>query len=108
SILRRDSALDSSVRREPLGMCRVAAAHHVELALLEATSNRTKAAVADGPVIDLSDRRHLGGGACQEHLVGQPQLVASAALLSDGETHLSCQDHDGVTRDSWENRCRQR
>src|SRR4051794_22871953 len=54
---------------QPLGMSRVVALHDLEIPLLEAPGDRADGALAHLAVVDLADRRHLGGGASEERLV---------------------------------------
>ena len=42
-----------------------------------------------GAVVDLADGRHLGGGAGEEHLVREPELVARDAPLVDRDAQLA-------------------
>ena len=74
-----ETAASRSDARQPLGVRRVAAANDVEEARLDLLRDRADRTLADGAVVDLAHRRHLGGGAGEEHLVGQPELVARDA-----------------------------
>src|SRR5436190_3262886 len=89
-----------SIDVEPVRVLRVAALDHVEELLLEKLGDGSAPALADLAAVHLADRRHLGGRAGEERLVGDVELVAAEALLLDGDVVLARQRHDRVARDA--------
>src|SRR4051812_6024968 len=85
---------DESDGREPVGVRRIGALHDVEEPLLKLLRDRADGALADGAVVDLADRRDLRGGAREEALVREPQLIAGDATLADLELHLASERDD--------------
>src|SRR5512138_3783699 len=70
--------------------------HAVEVHRLQLRGDRPARARSNGAVVEFADRRHLGGGAGKEGLVGDVYLVAGNALLDDLESRLLRQLDDGV------------
>src|SRR5262249_27281014 len=64
-------------------------------------------ALADAAVVDLADGRDLRGGAGEEALVRQPELVARDAPLVHGDALLAGEGEDRVARDALEDRARE-
>ena len=59
---------------------------------------------ADHLVVDLADRRHLGGRPDHEHLVGEVQVGADERLLDDAVAEILRDLDHGVARDADEDR----
>ena len=64
----------------PLRPAVARAAHRVEIGLLQLARDVPD---ADLVIVDRPQRRHLGGGAAHEHLVGEIQVGADQVLLDD-------------------------
>ena len=64
---------------EPLRPALAAAAHRVEVRLLDLQRDRARAPIS--LVVDRAERRHLGGRAGHEHLVGEVEVGADQRLL---------------------------
>src|SRR5205085_3648326 len=64
--------------------------------------DRAAAALADRVVVDLADRRHLGGGAREEELVGAVELAARDVADLDVEAQVLRDGEDRVPRDAGE------
>ena len=75
-------------------MGRHAAVDHIKEQALQLGGNRTALARADRPVVEFADRRHLGGGAGEESLVGDVDVVARQAL-ENGYDEALLLDVDG-------------
>src|SRR3989442_2810486 len=88
--------------REPGAVALLAPANHGEEEVLQAARDRSRRAVADAPVVELADRRHLGRRAGEERLVRQVDLVAREALLARRETQVGEQPEDRVSGDAAE------
>src|SRR5947208_6087239 len=58
--------------------------------------------VADLAVVDRADRDHLGGGAGEEGLVGEVEVVAQELLLLHRVAEVAGDGHDRVARDAGE------
>src|SRR2546426_6748722 len=88
--------------REPGAVALLAAAHDREEDILQAAGDRPRRAVADAPVVELADRRHLGRRAREERLVREVDLVAREALLARRDAHVDEQAEDRVAGDAAE------
>src|SRR5690606_2601927 len=99
---KREGAEPLLDRTEPLFVAVVAAAHDVEELVLELLRDRADLALADRAVVDLAYGRDLRGGAGEEALVREPELVAGDARLLHLEPHLPREGDDGVARDALE------
>src|SRR5262245_41170625 len=86
----------------------VAAFGDGEEGFLEAAGHRASGALADGAVIDLADRGDLGGGAGEEDLVGDVELVAGDRLLANIDPLLAQEVDRGGAGDAGEDRGRSR
>src|SRR5690606_12928509 len=88
--------------RQPALVLRVLAGDEVEEGRLQRPGDRAAAAAADLAAVDLADRRHLGGRAGEEDLVGDVQLVARDAALLDRDAAVAGQHQDRLARDAGE------
>src|SRR3954454_11536061 len=83
--LRRD-------RRQPMREPRIVAPDRLEVDVTDLTADRADAATADGPVVQLDDRRELHARPAQEHLVGDVDLApidrADLRLHAEGRGDL--------------------
>src|SRR5690606_23444400 len=93
-----------SHERQPGVVLGVAALDDREERLLQPMRDRTGLAAPDLAMVDLADRRDLGGGAREEHLVGDVQLVARDRRLDDLDALLAEQRDRGLARDPGEDR----
>src|SRR2546425_9703455 len=85
---------------EPAVVARVLAADGRMERLLETPGDGPHAAGADLAAVDLAQRYHLGGGAADEGLVGQVELVAAHRLRAHLVAEVAGQREDAVTRDA--------
>src|SRR3954471_3248331 len=90
---------------EPVAPAVATALARVEVRLLDLARDRSRP--ADDVVVDLTDRRHLGGRADHEHLVGEVQVGADQVLLDHRVAEVLCDLHDRVARDPGEDRRRE-
>src|SRR5690606_15717443 len=100
----RSSPSRRSDRAQPLRVAVVAATDHVEEQRLQLLGDRSAAAFADRAVVELADRRDLGGGSGEEGFVGAVHLVARDALLAHLDAEVASQRDDRIPRDPVEAR----
>ena len=81
-------------------MLRMFARHTIEECLLQPGGDRAARTATDGAVVQFTDRRHFGGRAGEECLVGAIYLVARDALLDQLYARVFRQRDDGVARDA--------
>src|SRR3569623_2451006 len=82
---------------QPLRILVTAAVHLVEESRLQFLGDGPAAAAADGAAVHFADRRHLGGGAGEEGLVGDVHLVAGDAFFAHLDAEVFGQfDHCGA------------
>ena len=75
----------------------VPAHHHIEVQLLQRGRNRTRFAGADGAAVQFHDRGQVGGGAAEEHLVGEIEFAAVDTPFHDFNTQFGRgQLHDAL------------
>jgi hypothetical protein len=79
--------------------------HRVEVRLLDLLRHRSGR--TDDVIVHLADRRHLGGRADHEDLVGEIEIGADQRLLDDAVTEVLRDLDDGVARDADEDRRRE-
>src|SRR3954451_21046282 len=85
---------------EPVGVFRIAAIDDVVERVLQLLGDRAAPADADLHAIEFADGRHFGGGAGEEALVGDVDLVARDALLHDLDAQVLGDVEHRVPRDS--------
>src|SRR3546814_9962371 len=88
--------------REPFGISVALALHQREVRCLQLFGDRTATAFADRTIVDLANRRDFSGGAGEERLVGDIDLVARDASFDDLVAEILCQLHDRAARDAVE------
>src|SRR5512144_1101714 len=71
-----------------------------EVGALQLLRHRSSPAVADGDLVDRSNRRHLGGRAGDEDLVGDIQRFTWNAGLENRVAEIACQRDDRIPRDA--------
>ena len=98
--------MDRSNQRQPVGKFIAAALYLIKVHFLQALGDRTASAVADDAAVHFADRRHLGGGAGEEGLIGDIHLVAGDALFPDRNPEVGGETDDGVTGDAFQRRRR--
>src|ERR1700690_854489 len=74
---------ESDDRCQPVRMAIVLALARREVSIRECAGRVAGLAVTDATVVDLDDRRHLGAGAAEQHLVGDIELAAIDPALDD-------------------------
>src|SRR5690349_12941104 len=92
---------------EPFEVLRVAAVHDVEERGLDLLGDRTARAAPDLDAVEFADRRDFGGGAGEERLVGDVDLVARDALFHQRDVQVAADREDRVARDAVERARRQ-
>src|SRR3569623_1813716 len=82
---------------QPLRILVTAAVHLIEESRMQFLGDGPAAAAADGAAVHFTDRRHLGGGAGEEGLVGDVHLVAGDAFFAHLDAEVFGQfDHCGA------------
>src|SRR5690606_27643215 len=89
-------------QRPPLGVAGALAADQVEVGLLQLFGDRAATADADLPAVDFANRGDLRGGAGEEGLVGDVDLIAGDALLDPRHAQLFGQGQHGGAGDAVE------
>src|SRR5229473_755879 len=90
--------------RQPAVRVGDASVDDVEERALQRFGDRTAAAGADLDLVDGAERRHLGGGADHEHLVGGVERLARNDRLGDGIAEIARERHHRISRDAAEDR----
>ena len=88
--------------RPPALVTRVRPRHSLEERLLQLLGDRSALAIANLAVVDLADRRQLGGRAGQEDFVGDVEVVAGERGLDDFEAPVAGDLDDRMARDAVE------
>src|SRR2546425_6656522 len=97
------SRVERRHRRQPLGgACMASAAELLEFNL-QGASNRAGLSVANGAEVDLAQANDFGGGATNENLIRDVELVAGNRLLDHVVTQITRQCQQAVARDALEN-----
>src|SRR4029077_18157155 len=87
---------------QPLGVLGISAVDDVEERALDLLGDRTARAAAELDAVELADRRHLGGGAGEERLVADVDLVAGDALFDQLQAEVAADREDRVAGDAVE------
>src|SRR5512133_713977 len=85
---------------EPVGVLGIAPVDDVEESTLDLLGDRAARAGADLDPVEFADRRDFGGGAGEEALVGDVDLVARDALLHDLDAQVLADREHGVAGDA--------
>src|SRR6266576_7249272 len=83
--------------RKPGFIFRIPAVDHIEKKRLQLLGDRTGFTVADRPVVELSNRRHLGRGAGKERLVGDVHVVTRHALGLHSDSEIVGERNHRIT-----------
>src|SRR6218665_635826 len=89
-----------SDRGQPLGVLRVAAGHDVEEGVLDLLGDGAAGALADLDAVEFADGRDFRGGAGEEGLVGDVDLVAGDAFFDQLQAQVLADREDGVAGDA--------
>src|SRR5207253_2303614 len=96
------TAARSANGRQPLRMKFIVAFASVEVQILELAGHRAGFTVSDHAPVDLDDRRDLGAGAAEDHLVRQVELAAIHGAFHDVDVELLARErHERPTGDAF-------